>query len=170
MKPGQGKNKGSGFERDVGTRISLWLTNGARKDLLCRTVGSGAQFTSSKFCQGHPGDLMAQHPLAFTFCDAFVIECKFWRDLELIKFLSHEGNLFKAMQQVRNQAIEVKKSWWLVAKQNHRDTILLLPSEVMKSELKFDYHLLFQGSVIMCSFTKFLSEIPIDEFVQRRNQ
>src|SRR5581483_12100766 len=101
MRKGGGKEKGSQYEREIGYKLSLWLSNGARKDILCRTVGSGAQFTFSKSVRGIPGDLRSQHELGDLFCQKFVLECKHWKDLELIRFLSAEGELYKAFLKVK---------------------------------------------------------------------
>ena len=163
MKAGQGKNKGSGFEREVGAKLSLWISNGERKDLLCRTVLSGGQFTMTS--TGNAGDLMAQHPLAFPFCSKTVVECKFWRTLRLDQFLNRDGELYKALLKVQKEAREVDKIWWLVAKQNHMQTLLFM-SSVSKSTppgkpplLGCSYHQLFNGTVWMFNFDEFLKVV-----------
>src|SRR5437868_3727629 len=150
MKPGGGPDKGGNFERMTCAKLSRWLTAGKRDDLLCRTVGSGAQFTSA-FKKGKrsglPGDIRAQDPLAFDFCNMFVIECKHWKRLELQKFIMREGELFEAMLKVIEQANAEKKYWLLIAKENNREELIIttpltlpipIPQELSIAHLMFD--------------------------------
>lgn len=163
MRPGGGKPKGGGYERTVGERISLWLSNGEHRHLLCRTVGSGAQFTNlarKKILAGNAGDLMAQDPLAFAFCDRYIVECKFWKDLELIKFLRYKGELFDALLKVMRESEEVGKEWWLVVKQNNRRDIVFMSSLTGARYFReLDWHSLFNETVIMFDFETFLLTI-----------
>lgn len=160
MKKGQGKNKGSGFEREIGAKLSLWFSHGERKDLCCRTVGSGAQFTFTKG-SGNPGDLMGQHPTAIKFFDRFVVECKFWKDIQFLRFLEGEGDLYEAMQKVKKEAASQSKMWWLVVRQNHRKTIVLMPIGAAVGISKaygynVPFHQIHSGGVMMFYFDEFL--------------
>lgn len=171
MRPGAGKNKGSQFERDIGAKLSLWLSGGQRKDLLRRTVGSGAQFTAcfkKGIMEGVPGDLTAAHPLAFEFCEKYVVECKFWRDLDFLNFLQRKGgkqSLYYAMKKVRKEAEDSGKKWMLIVKQNHRPELLLMGVTATFSAFTTPwcpYHLLFGGTVILNILDEFL-EIMVPE-------
>jgi len=159
VKPGAGKGKGSNYEREVGAKLSLWISKGERKDLICRTVLSGGQFTMASI--GNAGDLMAQHPLAFPFFARVVVECKCWRDLQLIRFLYKDGDLYKALLKVQMEAGKVGKTWWLVCKQNHGPT-LLFTSEKHPLE---SCHILFNGSVYMFKLDEFLRAISHDRYI-----
>jgi hypothetical protein len=166
MKLGAGKAKGSSFERHIGTKLSLWLSNNERKDLVCRTVGSGAQFTFSKG-SGNPGDLMGQHPIAFKFFENYACECKFWRNLEIIKFLEKEGDLYRALRKVQREAESQSKQWILIAKQNHRKILLFLPTQSMLNSTQkigqLNFHVIFSGTVYMFEFENFLSVIQPED-------
>lgn len=155
MRPGGGKLKGSQFERDIGAALSLWLSDGEKKDLLCRTVGSGGQYTFA--CTrgtnaGIPGDLRSQHPMADEFCKHFVIECKHWKDLNISQFLEKQGELYKALVKVRQEGVKENKSWMLIAKQNHKKTLLFMPSRVVC----LDFHSIFSDTVYMYYFAQFI--------------
>lgn len=163
MKPGRGKHKGGGYERLIGARLSLWLSRGERKDLICRTVGSGAQFTFSK-C-GNAGDLMAQHPLAFTLCDKYVIECKFWRLLSMHHFLQGKGELWDAWEKVNREAVVVKKSPWLIARQNHQPDLLICHPKPSFTDLLPISHLLFNGQIQLFQLEAFLSIVNPEKFL-----
>lgn len=182
MKPGGGKSKGGGFERDVGAKLSLWISGGQRKDLICRTVGSGAQFTTSKYSKGNPGDLMAQHAQAFPLFNKWVIECKFWKSLDMIRFLSKEGELYNALNKVYNEAQSSNKRWMLIAKQNHKKEMIFMPSTLLFPKVNsgiekgfqktikpgkvLDYHTLFSDSVDMFVLDDFLESVEHDLFIQ----
>jgi hypothetical protein len=164
MRPGGGKGKGGGYERKVGEKLSLWISQGIRKDLLCRTVGSGAQFTTAAkklISAGHAGDLMSQDLLSQEFCSKFVIECKFWKNLEIIKFLDKKGELFDALKKVQKEAKDVNKKYWLVAKQNQQKDLLFMERQIITGALPPNvlpmYHQLFCGEVVMWYLDEFLS-------------
>lgn len=167
MKPGAGKAKGSGYEREVGAKISLWISKGERKDLLCRTVLSGGQFTMASI--GNAGDLMAQHPLAFPFFAKCVVECKSWRSLGLDKFLNREGDLYKALLKVQMEAEKVGKTYWLVCKQNHGPTLVFMsfkPTISYVENVSLSRHLLFNGSVYMFYLDIFLDIVSHEEYIK----
>lgn len=132
MKAGQGKAKGGKFEREMCEKISRWLSNGERKDLLCRTVSSGGQFTTGKkkgeFI-GLAGDLRAQDSvIAFQFCKEYVIECKHWDDLHLQDFFLQSGELFEAICKVADEGKFTQREWMLIAKQNYKSILVFVPS------------------------------------------
>ena len=172
MKAGQGKNKGGGYERAVGTKLSLWLSHGQRKDLLCRTVGSGAQFTTAAkklISAGHAGDLMSQDPLSYEFFSKWIVEAKFWRDLHLIQFLDGKGELYKALQKVKKESISINKKWILICKQNHQKDLLIMEKQQITSVLSSSicpiYHELFSSTVTMFYLDEFLKTIDPDKFL-----
>lgn len=123
MKPGAGKGKGSSFERLIAEKLSLWLSNGAMRDIIWRSESSGARFTCSNGKTGTAGDLMAKHPLAFEFCAEFVCECKHWADLNLLTFLNCKGELYDAFTKVKREANG--KSFLLICRQNNRPITVL---------------------------------------------
>lgn len=104
---------------------------------------------------------MGQDPAAIQFFKKFVIECKFWKDIQFLRFLEGEGELYEAMQKVKKEASSQSKLWWLVAKQNHRKTIVLMPIGAAVSFTKaFGYdvpfHQIHSGGVMMFYFDDFL--------------
>jgi hypothetical protein len=164
MKKGQGKSKGGEFERLINTKLSLWLSNGERKDIVCRSEGSGARFTSSfkKGCAvGTSGDAMAVHPLAFPLLNLFVLEYKHWKNLEILSCLQGKGELFKAVEKVRREAFSQGKGWWLVARQNYQPIILFahfLDKEVEFRVAPYADHLLFKN-FYMFELEKFFKQV-----------
>ena len=172
MRPGGGKDKGGNYEREIGYKVSLWLSDGARKDVLCRTVGSGAQFTSSKQLSGIPGDLRSQHPLADKFCERFVIECKHWKDLDILSFLLEKGELYEALKKVTKEGTDLKRLWMLIARQNRKPDLLFIPVEALAAchytyPIKLRFHAIFDGRVYMYVLDEFLSAITPEKLLGR---
>ena len=183
IRKGGGKPKGSGYEREVGEKISLWLSHGEHKHLLCRTTGSGAQFTThakKNIQAGQAGDLMAQDPLAFNFCSRFVIECKSWKNLEIIKFLERIGGkdtLYEALVKVKREGESVNKLWMLAAKQNWRRDLLFMPVKAFpenwllpNSHPTLEWHTLFTNTVYMFYQNEFFKEVQSDWFVSKQRE
>lgn len=159
------KNKGSSFERFVCQSLSKWLTAGARNDVLRRTVGSGGQFTRAKSTKGEPGDIGPNDPLAFEFMARFVIECKHWKKLDLIDNLWDDKHaLMLAVNKVRGEARGLNREWMLIARQNHRPTLLFIaatPYLKCLAQNKIQYHALFGGTVLLMRFEDFVESIPV---------
>lgn len=172
MRPGGGKGKGSGYEREIGYILSLWMSKGVRKDLLCRTVGSGAQFTSAARRQemmGIPGDLRSQHEISDDFCKKFVIECKFWADLEIDNFLVGKGELYKAVLKVAKEGTDLNKEWMLICKQNHKPSWIIIkhdetffPRMFALPKYPVVCHRLFHGFADMFLLEEFVATIPLE--------
>jgi len=125
MKPGQGKNKGSNFEREVGRYISLWLSNGERDDLASRTECSGGKFTATG--KGSPGDLNSSHPICYPFFEAVLVECKCWASLGLYDFLMGRGELLLALKKTVEQAEKIQKYPLMVVRQNRSHDLFIGP-------------------------------------------
>jgi hypothetical protein len=107
MRKGGGQHKGAAFERKVGQQLSLWLTEGARADLFSRNVLSGGRFTlavKNGVETSTPGDLMAAHPLAFEFLSRFMVECKHYKDLQILQFLLDRRNGTSFLSKVIDKA------------------------------------------------------------------
>lgn len=115
---------------------------------------------------------MPKHALAFAFFSNYVVECKFWRELNLVQFLQCEGELYKALLKVQEEADGVGKNWMLIAKQNGRNICVFLPTA---NHLPYKLpegtitHSLFNGTVCMTQFENLL-QIPIDGLFEVREK
>lgn len=85
MKQGGGKAKGSSFEREVGKKLSLWLTAGTDATQLIRSVLSGGWSRGHKAPSGfrQVGDLAPNGPAGEEFRSKFAVECKHRRSIDL---------------------------------------------------------------------------------------
>lgn len=72
--------KGSGYERELCKKFSLWWTGGARDDVFWRSSGSGARAKvrghRGTDTMGQHGDVSATDPIGLPLIDVFTIEIK----------------------------------------------------------------------------------------------
>ena len=124
------RQKGQAFERETCEAMSKWLTRGKRTDLFWRSAMSGGRSTV-KFKKGKQnvtqgGDLSALDPIGHAFLENFVIECKFYNDLDSASsLLRGYGRLLKFWRETNTDAKRCKKWPLLIAKQNRFPTLLV---------------------------------------------
>jgi len=126
MKPGAGKRKGSAFERKVCVLLSLWVTEGKRKDVFWRSAMSGGRATVHGTQVRQAGDVCAVAPEGHSFADRYFVECKMYRNIRLPLFVLHgKGPLAKWWKVARQQAVTHKRLPWLIVCQNNLPILLL---------------------------------------------
>jgi hypothetical protein len=133
MQPGAGKRKGSAYERSICKRLSLWISEGERTDLLWRATSSGAQTTiyqkrNSKSFISQGGDIASIDPLSKAFVDMYAIECKHYADLQ-VENLAFDGpcklwDFWK--HHIDTVAAPSNRLPMLIARQNRKKDILML--------------------------------------------
>lgn len=175
------KEKGSEFERQVGKALSLWVSEGHRSDLFARNVLSGGSFTNAmkKDSKEHgmPGDLAANHPMAFKFLELFTVECKHYADLGFEAFLfdtEAKSFLGSVLKHTRKQAQQAKLHPMVIARQNRRPSILLtdlLVGDVLlrnvPSRLKLPHHhVLHNQKTTMLLLDDVLRLVPAAKFLE----
>lgn len=140
MKAGSGKSKGSAFEREVCRRLSLWLSQGERDDLLWRSAMSGGratvQFRRGKVNVTQSGDVSAVGQGAFEFCERTFVEAKFYRDLQIGRgIVCGTGSLIKFWDKAVEEASKYSKVPMLVARQNLYPTLAV--TKILDGTLMF---------------------------------
>lgn len=131
---GMGKRKGSGFERKVCEQLSRWIAPDNDETLFWRSAMSGGRATN-RFKQGiksenQAGDITCIHPSGSWLTDAFAIECKFLRNLDIKgAFLNNKGKLAKFWGEICKVAEQHDKMPLLIAKENNTRTLLLMNYE-----------------------------------------
>jgi len=122
MLPGAGKRKGSQFERDVCKDLSLWVSDGKQEDVYWRSALSGGRTTvaraKGKALNAQAGDISCIHPCGHVFASKFLIECKFYADLDFLGILTGKGKLVQFWHEAWVEAGKCYKQPLLVAKQN----------------------------------------------------
>lgn len=129
MRPGGGKGKGSGFEREVCAKLSLWISKGKNKDIFWRSAMSGGRATIHHSA-GQPirqyGDICAVAPEGHPFIQDWYIECKHLRNLAIASFLlKNEGPLSQFWYKAKQQALNYGTEPMIIAKQNHGPIIVI---------------------------------------------
>ena len=132
MGKGTGKSKGSAFERRICQHLSLWATNGKRRDVFWRSAMSGGRATllqrKGRVASNISGDIAAVGKEGHELLDRFSIECKSYKDLGLVAFLlgTHKGLLSSFWNHHRGVAISAGKRPMVIAKQNNMPVVVLL--------------------------------------------
>ena len=137
MRAGGGKGKGGAFERDVCRKLSLWISGGERDDLLWRTAASGGRATfisrksgGARLAPAQAGDVTAIDLAGFPLASQVVIECKFYRHLQIAEGLvKGTGHLVQFWRRICGEASTYGKQPMLVARQNMMPTLLIVRTD-----------------------------------------
>ena len=129
MKPGGGKSKGSSWERECAKKLSLWLTNGEKSDVLWRSAMSGGRHTvglkTGIGYSSQAGDLSSIDERGHRFISKYTVECKFYKDLyinSLVYGINKGISCF--WEQAIRDARSVNKLPILIAKQNRYPALI----------------------------------------------
>lgn len=134
MRKGGGKQKGAQFERQVCWDLSRYVDPDGDDTLFWRSAMSGGRATVQRR-KGvknttQAGDITPIHSKGSWLTDLFVIECKFYKDLDLgPSILFKKGKLSQFWKEVRKKAKEQGKHPMLIAKQNRADTLVVLTTK-----------------------------------------
>jgi hypothetical protein len=124
------KAKGSGFERLLCRKFSLWVSHGQDEDLFWRSSMSGGRATIAQRKGRNvrqSGDLCAVSPKGHALTDVFFIEAKAYRNLQMAKFLLlGTGPIAKFWEVAFEQALSHGKYPMLVCRQNGLPIIVLV--------------------------------------------
>ena len=166
MRKGGGKQKGSQFEREVCKALSLWISNGKQEDVFWRSAMSGGRATVArkrgKDAGSGEGDLAAVRPIGRLLLNRFVVECKFYKDLNILGLLDNEikGGITGFWNKLDHDSLKVGKRPFLVGKQNGMKPFVLLDykSAVDTFGLLLQFKAYFQTADAML--------IPLDVFCE----
>ena len=155
--------KGSSWEREISTILSLWWSQGKRDDIFWRTSGSGARAkTRSKTKQttfGQYGDIQATDPIGQPLMDLCTIELKrgYTKSTfaDLIETSTHASPkpcaYEKFIQQARTDAKNAGVlTWILIVKRDRREALVLIPYHFYLT-LK-DYGVKFQPPIMKIKY------------------
>lgn len=132
MRPGGGKAKGASFERQICKDLSLWISRGEHPDVFWRSAMSGGRarvlMKEGLKASSQTGDLSSIKSMGEALTNAFIIECKFHRDLHLSNLItSKQEGLPKFWRQLCADCKTYGKKWpMLIAKQNRKPTLICL--------------------------------------------
>lgn len=137
MKPGGGHGKGAEYERTVCKRLSLWLSENERDDLLWRSAMSGGRATVmakiGKVANAQAGDISSIDRVSSDFIEKFFVECKSYNDLEITQLITKQAGLLKGFwDKAYEEADSYRKMPMLVAKQNRMPEMIIINSQSME--------------------------------------
>jgi len=126
-----GKQKGASFERKVCKDLSFWLSGGEHPDLLWRSAMSGGRSRvlakQGVTASNQLGDLSSINRLGEPLTNNFIVECKFYKDLDLHKIITGgKSKLTEFWKQLWFDCKENEKFPMLIAKQNFMPVIVCL--------------------------------------------
>lgn len=181
MRKGGGKPKGNEWERETGRRLSMWLTNGQRRNVFARNVLSGGGFTithgKGQETPNIPGDLMAASPLAFDFLSTFSVECKDTQEIDLVAFIndhySKKSFMMRTILHTEKQAKVHGLTWIIVGKRNFQKPFVIMDYPIAGVEAvkcvaipaAFHWHLLHNSRYMMCSLHHLVTLVNAQRFI-----
>ena len=122
MRKGGGKAKGASFEREICVDLSRWVSGGKIDDCFWRSAVSGGRSTvaakTGRRLAAQVGDISCIHEAGMLFANLFMIECKFYADLQLGGLVTGKGHLIDFWKIAQKEAARCYKHPLLVAKQN----------------------------------------------------
>jgi hypothetical protein len=136
-KPGSGKGKGGGFEREVAAKLSLWFSEGVRDDIFYRSHSSGGRFTmrgkSHKDTAYQSGDITCSDPIGQCLMDQWSIECKTgygkWDVLDLIDSNQQKPQIKQFFEQCSCDALKCGKQPILIFRRPLRKICICIYKE-----------------------------------------
>lgn len=134
MRKGGGKSKGAEFERQICKKLSLWLSDGKREDLLWRSAMSGGRATVAHKkgkLDSQVGDISAVSEEGYAFTNVHAIECKSYANIHvesLLTGLPKSSSVKAFWLELETKAKEVGKRPILIFRQNRGKTYLLMSS------------------------------------------
>lgn len=124
--------KGSAFERKICQLLSLWVTGLVKKDVFWRSSMSGGRYTV-KSKGGHrgaaaqAGDISAISPEGHALLDAFIVECKHHKTLDLLSVLRNaDGNIHGWWEKLQEQCGTLNRHPMLIAKGNNMPELVFI--------------------------------------------
>lgn len=142
-----GSKKGSAYEREVCTKLSLWWTGGQRDDVFWRSAGSGARATNRAArglsTAGQYGDIAATDPIGAPFINQITVEIKRgYRDANchdmLDKLPTAKVQVFEGfVAQAINSSKDAGTPYWLlITRRDRRVAMAWWPSSMTSAIIR----------------------------------
>ena len=93
---------------------------------------STVAFAKGKRLAAQAGDISCINTMGQKLTDAFLIELKFYKDLNYAGLLTDRGHLVKFWKETKRQALRYKKLPFLLCKQNQQPATVCLTREGMR--------------------------------------
>ena len=134
----KGHAKGGAFERKISKRLSFWVTGKPDDVIFWRTASSGGRATQSLKSgikqDSQVGDIGTIHPDGVWFQKHFIIECKSYKNLELVAFLFKNGGILKGFwEKLHKESQTYERIPLLIGKQNFIPEFIMCTTELGKN-------------------------------------
>jgi len=136
---GNGKAKGSGYERTICKFLTKWLTNKEKPYVWWRSPSSGALATITAQNPNLTGDIISVLPEGHFLTDIFSIEIKNgYPKSSFHKFFSQSKNneIMKFWNQAKEDIKDNKKEPMLIWKKDRKDPLLFINKYIVDNLLK----------------------------------
>lgn len=141
--------KGSSYEREISTLLSLWWSNQKYDDIFWRTAGSGGRATSrrsrGKSYRGREGDIGADDPSGRPMTRVFHIELKRGYNRETLNEITDHGGMTKpADASLEKWIYKISKRgdrtpfWILIHKRDRRTAMIFFPHKLLEERILRD--------------------------------
>lgn len=176
MRPGGGNLKGKAFEKKIHKMLSLWVSDGKRKDLFKKSTLSGGQVTMQlnkgkkkvEF-EGQAGDtaLACYDPLADLFLKRFLTEMKCYKKIGiegLIYGKPNKGQCILAFwNKLRDEAWALNREPMLIFKENQRPIMIMVDYYLAAYIVPVSFDLWFDEdmAVSVFDFEYFLNKFSV---------
>jgi len=173
MRKGGSKQKGSEFERKICKRLSLWISDGRRKDIFWRSAMSGGRATvmlkSGETAPAQAGDVSAVDRLGGDFIEKFYVECKFYKNLYTSDLIYNgSSGLSKFWLTAVADASRYKKIPLLIAKQNFKPILLCLQPKTLPKKFLFNVCIFYKLDLAIVALDDFLKYVRPETFVDTK--
>jgi hypothetical protein len=165
------KEKGSQWERTICRDLSQWISDGKRYDVFWRSAMSGGratvQLAHGYKLKAQAGDISSIASLGERLLDHFIIESKFYSDLQIPQLvLKDAGFLTVFWNELRAKALVYGKSPILIGKQNNYPALCMMTGDALDafslSEANTVAHFPRLGAHVVL-FDVFLREAQVPE-------
>ena len=136
-----GHKKGSNFEREVSTSLSLWVSDGEDKFIFSRRQGSGGSFRDKQGLSNSGGDIYSDKRAGMDLMEHIVLELKFYKSLtnQFWDFVITDSSsliIDKFIEQAKESALPYNRCWGLIIKCNHKKPIFITDSKILGTFMK----------------------------------
>jgi len=173
----QSKQKGASFERVICKALSLWITEGEKKDCFWRSAMSGGRATVAKGEVRQAGDICAVALEGHALTDLYYFELKHLKKIGLDGLIKGGGSLNRIWQIAIEQAESYGKIPVLIIKQNNWPVLVCTSSEgsfmlKIENEIKInapylDMDITLFDDLLGVDFKKVITDRPVKQPIER---
>jgi hypothetical protein len=169
MRSGGSKQKGNQMENLIARKLSLWITNGKREDVLIRSQNSGGRATvlsyTGKNFVSQAGDIVSAAFEGNKFTNMFYIEVKHYQNLNLesLIFRTSKSGIIEHWNKLLKECEFYNKLPLYIARQNNKPILVGLSKngiDIFELHHDVEIHILYLDLYLL-PLTTFLSKANV---------